>query len=86
MTKRLRSLSAILILVCSNFDADDLDGNGKLDFREFRNFLAYLPSMNIKHIFDHWLEATSFDVGEDVVVPQKSRKNEGQVLKSIYSV
>jgi len=54
------------------------DGNGKIDYREFRDFLSLLPTLNIHHIFEHWMDATSFDVGEDVIVPKKGTKAEQQ--------
>eukprot|EP01128_Nolandella_sp_AFSM9_P003811 TRINITY_DN1682_c0_g1_i2.p1 TRINITY_DN1682_c0_g1~~TRINITY_DN1682_c0_g1_i2.p1 ORF type:complete len:482 (+),score=77.18 TRINITY_DN1682_c0_g1_i2:195-1448(+) len=52
----------------------DMNGDGRIDYREFRSFLSLIPSLNVQHLFDQWRDSSSFDMGEDIPVPKYGDK------------
>ncbi|KAI8390984.1 mitochondrial carrier domain-containing protein [Radiomyces spectabilis] len=55
---------------CHDFvQAMDLDGNGFIDFCEFKNFLLLLPETNIRDIYRYYQASTQLTQDADVIIP-----------------
>ncbi|MCL4123890.1 UNVERIFIED_CONTAM: hypothetical protein GTU68_043961 [Idotea baltica] len=47
----------------------DKDGTLKISFNEWRDYLMFHPTANLRDIIWYWRHATNLDVGEDLSVP-----------------
>ncbi|XP_072756356.1 calcium-binding mitochondrial carrier protein SCaMC-2 isoform X1 [Anoplolepis gracilipes] len=54
----------------------DQDGSLKISYDEWRDFLLYAPSTNLRDIIEYWHHTTYMDIGEDIGVPEEFTKGE----------
>ncbi|KAH0945495.1 hypothetical protein HN011_003856 [Eciton burchellii] len=54
----------------------DQDGSLNISFNEWRDFLLYAPSTNLRDIIEYWHHTTYMDIGEDIGVPEEFTKGE----------
>ncbi|KAH0535851.1 calcium-binding mitochondrial carrier protein SCaMC-2 isoform X1 [Cotesia glomerata] len=54
----------------------DQDGTLSINFNEWRDFLMYAPSDDIRELIRYWRHSTYMDIGEDIGVPDDFTSNE----------
>jgi len=59
----------------------DQDGSLEISFNEWRDFLLYAPSTDIRDLIKYWRHSTYLDIGEDMNVPDDFTQSELQTGK-----
>ncbi|GIY35204.1 calcium-binding mitochondrial carrier protein SCaMC-1 [Caerostris extrusa] len=62
--------------IVSAFERMDKDDSQTISFNEWRDYLLFLPSFDIRHILNSWRHATFLDLGENVLVPEDFTSHE----------
>ncbi|KAI8068264.1 mitochondrial carrier domain-containing protein [Gongronella butleri] len=62
----------------------DLDGNGVIDFYEFKNFLLLLPETNVSEIYQYYETSTQLTPDAEVIIPPTDETS-GNAIKYIIA-
>nr|XP_018917803.1 PREDICTED: calcium-binding mitochondrial carrier protein SCaMC-1-B [Bemisia tabaci] len=54
----------------------DKDGSLEISFNEWRDYLLYAPTTDIRDLINYWRHSTYLDIGEDLNVPDDFTQNE----------
>lgn len=66
----------------------DRDGSLTIDFDEWRDFLIFAGTSDIRTIFQFWRKSNAIDIGESMTVPDdftEEEKKSGEALKTMVS-